>query len=280
MSDTRKIEGAQATIYYEAPAWEGQRTAAVGRFRSESAKAGATLLQQIADEVRGEGYARLLGPMDRNTWHAYRLVSESDGSPAFLMEPTSGPNDREAFAAAGFEVAGRYFSARVPVKAALADARTPDPAIRIEPWDGADPKAYFAEVHALSLNAFRENAFYTPIDRETFLGMYMPFVPMLRRELIFLARDPGGSLVGFLFGLPNYAEGPKPRTAILKTYASVRSGAGRLLAHAFHSSARDLGFETAIHALIREDNASATRSRMLGAEIFRRYELMGARLDC
>lgn len=279
MSETRKIDGAQAVIYRDAPAWEGQRTAAVGKFRCDTPEAGETLLRQIADEIRGEGYARLLGPMDGNTWHAYRLVSESDGSPGFLMEPTSGPHDRDAFTGAGFKVAGRYFSARVPVEAALADAPAPDPAISVESWDGGDPEAYFSEVYALSLNAFRENAFYTPIDRETFLGMYMPFVPMLRRELIFMARDPTGSLVGFLFGIPNYAEGPQSRTAILKTYASTRSGAGRLLAHAIHRSAQDLGFDTVIHALIREDNASATRSRMLGAEVFRRYELLGARLD-
>jgi len=59
----------------------------------------------------------------------------------------------------------------------------------------------------------------------------------------------------------------------------LQKGAGQRLAHAFHSAARDLGYETAIHALIHDDNLSALRSAAEGAEIFRRYGLFGKRLD-
>jgi hypothetical protein len=140
------------------------------------------------------------------------------------------------------------------------------------------PEALFEQVYALSTEAFSRNAFYKPISRDAFLAMYMPLVPMLRKELIFFARRPDGTLAGFLFGVPNYAEGPAPRTAILKTYASLEKGAGRHLSHAFHTAAEAI-YGAAIHALIHDDNLSALRSATEGAHVFRRYGLYGLRLD-
>jgi hypothetical protein len=116
-------------------------------------------------------------------------------------------------------------------------APEPTDSFTIETWDGTGPEALFEQVYALSTEAFSRNAFYKPITRDAFLAMYMPLVPMLKKELIFFARRPDGTLAGFLFGVPNYAEGPAPRTAILKTYASLEKGAGRHLSHAFHTAA-------------------------------------------
>jgi hypothetical protein len=149
----------------------------------------------------------------------------------------------------------------------------------VETWDGTEPEALFGGVHDLCCRAFANNAFFTPIGREEFVAMYMPFVPLMSKELIFFARDPAGALAGLLFGMPNHAEAPAPKSAILKTYASLIPGAGRHLAHAFHTAAKRMGFQKAIHALIHDDNLSAERSDHYGAEIFRRYALMGRRLD-
>ena len=158
------------------------------------------------------------------------------------------------------------------------DAPPPTHDFTVTPWSGTDPEALFGQVHDLSVEAFSRNAFYKPISRQDFLAMYMPVVPLMKRELIFFATTPDGRLVGFLFGIPNYAEGPQTKTAILKTYASLMPGAGRHLAHAFHSSARALGYDTAIHALIHDDNLSALRSAVEDAQVFRRYTLFGLRL--
>jgi hypothetical protein len=104
--------------------------------------------------------------------------------------------------------------------------------------------------------------------------------PMLKRELIFFAHRPDGSLAGFLFGVPNYAEGPgstnrdtqdlceprkrgRPASGIRVSY---HGGGGRI-------------YHTAIHALIHDDNLSALRSATEGAHVFRRYGLFGLRLD-
>lgn len=274
-----RTEGAKLTVYLEGPEWEGVPSATLGDFSCETPEAGREVLRRAIEHIRDAGGDRVIGPMSGDTWHSYRIVSESDGSAAFLMEPTHKPHEAELFRAAGFSVISRYFSARV----ALAQTAKATPAVseafEIEAWDGRNPEALFRQVYALSVEAFSRNAFYKPISESDFLAMYMPVVPMLKRELIFFARRPDGSLAGFLFGIPNYAEGPNPSAAILKTYASLERGAGRHLANHFHKSALQLGFETAIHALIHDDNQSAERSVAEGATVFRRYELLGLRLD-
>lgn len=269
--------GAKLKLYRDAPSWHGLRTAAVGSFSCDSADAGTALLADACNRLAAEGFAAVLGPLDGNTWAKYRLVIESDGSRPFLMEPTSAPHDLDAFTAAGFTEAARYFSARVALADVPPGPSTPE-GITISAWDGTAAEARFTEVHALSCTAFSGNAFYTPVALEPFLAQYMPYVPVLRPELLLFARDTAGDLVGFLFGIPNYGAGNPPDTVVLKTYASLRSGVGGALAARFHDTARALGFATAIHALIHDDNTSAERSRINRASVFRRYALMGRRL--
>jgi hypothetical protein len=279
MQEKIQLDGAKLTLYRDAPAWEGLVTYAVGQFTCATAEAGAALLRHVATLARSEGAQALIGPMDGDTWHSYRLVSESDGSPSFLLEPTSKPQDSAAFTDAGFASISTYFSASV-----LADQVANSPqhvadGLQIAAWDGTEPEALFAQVHTLSCAAFSKNPFYKPIALADFLPMYLPFVPMMKKELVLFARDETGALVGFLFGIPNYAEGPNPKSAILKTYASLKKGAGHALSSRFYASAREMGFTTIIHALMHDDNLSALRSAMNGAQVFRRYALMGRRLD-
>ncbi len=274
-----KTENAKLTVYPNGPEWDGVPAAAFGDFSCETPDAGAEILAEAIEWVRRSGVDRIIGPMSGDTWHKYRFVSESDGSAPFLMEPINKPHEPEVFYSAGFSEISRYFSARVPLVHAAKSAPPPTDAFVIETWDGTEPEKLFRQVFDMSVQAFAGNAFYKPISEADFLAMYMPMVPMIKKELIFFARRPDGTLAGFLFGIPNYAEGPKTKTAILKTYASLERGAGRHLASMFHKSALDLGFDDAIHALIHDDNQSADRSTAEGATVFRRYSLLGLRLD-
>jgi hypothetical protein len=274
-----KGEGAKLTAYLDGPEWEGVPAACLGGFSCKTAEAGREVLDQALGFIRSAGMRRVIGPMDGDTWHSYRFVTQSDGSAPFLLEPVANDIGRGVFEAAGFAQISSYFSARVGLAQAASVAPKPTEDFVIEPWDGTDPEGLFNQVYDLSCTAFAKNAFYTPIAREAFLAMYMPLVPMLKRELIFFARRPDGGLVGFLFGTPNYGEGPEPRSVILKTYASLAHGAGQHLAYAFHKAGQAAGYEVAIHALIHDDNRSALRSAAEGAEVFRSYGLFGLMLD-
>ena len=275
--ETLQDNGSSLSIWRDAPDWDGMRTAAIGKIKFASVDGGCALLALATSKLKEDGYAAVIGPMDGDTWHAYRSVGESDGSPAFLMEPTSGPHDVAALVKAGFEGIGTYVSTRVATQNAVGDKPVPLPGVEIVNWDGESPEAFFTQVYALSVESFAGNAFYKPISQGDFLALYMPYVPFLKRELIFFARS-GGALVGFLFGIPNYADGPETKTAIVKTYASSMRGVGHLLLDGFHRNALALGYDTTIHALIHGDNLSFLRSRMHGGEIFRRYTLFGLTL--
>ena len=273
-----KTEGARVTLYPDGPDWQGAPAATLGNFTSKDTASGAAVLALALDQARALGIRQLIGPMEGDTWHSYRFVTETDGSPPFLLEPANKPHEPGLFTAAGFQPIGSYFSARVALDQTAALPPPAPEGFTITPWSGTDPETLFSQVFDLSVEAFSRNAFYKPIARQDFLAMYMPVVTLMRRELIFFATTPAGRLVGFLFGIPNYAEGPQTKTVILKTYASLMPGAGRHLAHAFHSAARGLGFDSAIHALIHDDNLSALRSAVEGAQVFRRYTLFGLRL--
>ena len=278
IQETLKADGARLTLYWDGPEWEGEATVTVGDVMVSNREAGADLLAQAIEKVRDAGRTWMIGPMAGDTWHGYRFVSESDGSPAFLMEPKDSPEGRAVFHAAGFTEIGRYFSARQ----SLEEIGAPPPeaeGFRIETWDGSNPEALFRQVFELSRQAFEKNAFYKPITAEDFLAMYMPIVPMLKKDLIFFARRPEGELAGFLFAIPDYAQGPESDTVILKTYASLVRGAGRALVHACQESAKSLGYKDLIHALIHDANQSAERSEREGGKVFRRYELLGLRLN-
>jgi hypothetical protein len=276
--ETLMLDGASCRVYRDAPSWEGLRTAAIGNFRCDNAATGEALLGQIAVSLRSEGYEALLGPMDGDTWHSYRVIVESDGSPPYAMEPVSGPCDLAAFQVAGFTAVSSYVSSR----AALADAIGPGaavtiPGVTVTPWDGRGPDLLIGKLFDLSAASFAGKSFFKPIAKAEFLKLYEPVLPAIDPRLVFFARGESG-LVGFLFGLPNRLEGPHPKTAILKTYAGAIPGAGHMLADAFHRAARELGFVDVIHALMHVDNVSLERSRQHTGAIFRRYALMARRL--
>jgi hypothetical protein len=277
MTDAISLPGASLRIFREAPALEGKRTAAMGQFTCETAEAGARAIREAMALLRAEGFGAVLGPMDGSTWAKHRLVTESDGRPSFLMEPTNPLHYVAAFEASGLGVVSRYVSAVRPASVP-ASAGAAVGGMRIRDFDPQRAEAELGRIHALSLEAFTSNHFYQPISREDFLASYRPVLSAIDPELVLLLDDDAGKLRGFLFALPNLAEGPSTRTVILKTYASRVKGGGSMLANAFHSRAQAKGFAEVIHALMHESNLSATHSDRTGGKIFRRYALWGGLL--
>ena len=279
-TDPELIEtsGAKATLYRDAPGWEDAKTAAFGGFSCDSAAAGTELIETLAARLKAEGFGALIGPMDGDTWHTYRVVTESDGSAPFLLEPVSGPHDLEALTGAGLQPVSEYTSARAELARAIADTRPQVDGVTVTPWDGQNAEGFLGHLFDMSSAAFSGNRFFKPITREELLNLYRPVVPMVDPRHVLFAHAGDGRLVGFLFGIPNRAEGDAPNSIILKTYASGMRGVGHLLADTFHRNALDMGFVHVIHALMHVDNVSSDRSRRYAGEVFRRYALMGRRL--
>lgn len=280
MSDPElmSIPGARAACYREAPTWGGMRTAAIGNIEFESADAGVALLRSIGQTLKQEGFEAVLGPMDGDTWHRYRVVTETDGSAPFALEPRSAPFDHEALVAAGFEPVSSYVSARAKLADTIAGEPFAIAGIKVSEWDGQGAEQLIGKLFEMSGSAFSSNHFFKPIGLDAFLDLYRPLLPMLDpRHILFARAEATGQLVGFLFGLPDRLAGERP-AAILKTYASGMRGVGRLLADTYHRRTLDMGYEDVIHALMHESNVSRERSERHSATVFRRYSLMGRHL--
>jgi hypothetical protein len=277
--ERRERNGAACTIFRDGPLWDGHASATIGQFSCPDAVSGAALLSDAVEALRSEGYRSVIGPMDGDTWHSYRLISTSDGSPPFLMEPRSGTHDLEAFSGAGFEAISTYVSARATLEDAIGNgAPIAIDGLTIRSWDGTDAEGLIRKLFAMSAASFAGNAFFKPIAEEAFLALYRPLMAAVDPRFVLFAFTSDGAIAGFLFGMPNHLEGPRPSRIILKTYASRVRGTGRMLADTFHRTARNQGFSHVIHALMHDDNISNESSRRFNATVFRRYALMGRKL--
>lgn len=274
---TIETAGARCTLYRDAPSWNGARTAAVGAFSCEGVEPGCALLEATAEMLASEGFDAVVGPMDGDTWHKYRVVSETDGSSPYFLEPVSGPHDLAAFHSAGFTPVSSYVSARAKIDDAIGERAKHVPGITIKAWDGKNAGVLIGGLFELSRQAFTKNAFYRPIEREAFLKLYEPILPVIDPRLVLFAYAQD-LIAGYLFAVPDYLQGPKPTTVVLKTYASSVRGAGHMLVDTAHRSYRDLGYTDVVHALMHVDNQSRDRSARHAGRVFRRYDLMGLKL--
>ncbi len=272
MSYDFEHDGARCRIWPDGPAWNGSPAAAIGRLEFLDAASGTALLRAACAELGRP----VLAPMDGDTWHPYRAVTESDGSPPYMLEPVSGPHDAAALAAAGFARVADYVSSRALVPRPGTPAPLV-PGISVVPWDGTGAEPMLDRLFALSGASFADKRFFKPIGRDAFLDLYRPLLPLIDPRLVLFAMSDRDDLAGFLFGIPDRLQGASPNTAILKTYAGARSGVGHLLAHAFHETARELGYAHVVHALMHVDNVSLERSAQHAGRVFRRYSLFGRR---
>ena len=252
------------------PRYAGLETACIGEFRCNDADAGREILVRARSRLAKLGFEYAIGPMDGDTWHAYRLVVDGDGSAPFPLEPVNPGFYVDAFT--GFEVVARYTSARTgawrPRDLTAYEKRVSDAGIRVRTFDRRRAEQELLAIYRLSLAAFAGNFLYTPIGETAFMDLYRPLVERVDPRLILMAEDD--SLQAFVFALP-YAQ-----SAIVKTYASLRPGLGAYLIERFQTGAA-AGYQSIVHALMHEHNISRNASRK-SAHTFRRYALFGTRL--
>jgi hypothetical protein len=270
-----------------------ERIGVIGQYSAESADAGARVLNDACAQLAAHGCTMAVGPMDGNTWRSYRLVIERGSEPPFFLEPDTPDAWVSHFTSAGFETLATYSSAlardlrqRDPRLDALA-SRLAARDVTIRPLDLTHADDDLRRIYALSLDAFKGNFLYTPLDEAEFMEQNRRLLPAVRPELVLLAEQRShdhAELVGFLFAVPDLLQqkrGQTPDTIIIKTVA-VRAGLGHaglgsLLVAEVQQRAAALGYTRAVHALMHEQNVSRNISRRY-AETIRRYALFAKRL--
>jgi len=234
------------------------------------------LLREAAAWLRAQGATQVVGPMDGDTWHRYRVNAGPFEEPAFLLEPV---NPRYYAALwSPFEIVERYSSKRVrdvaPLAAQLAPMheRAIQRGYRLRPFDVARLREELALVWQLSLEIFRGNAFYFDIPLDEFLKLYAGIERLLVPELVLFAETAEGEPAGFLFAYPDSAAGAVDYKTIGVVPAHRRGYLGWALLHRAYASALAMDRPIANHCLMHENNASQSMDAGHGVT-FREYYL-------
>jgi GNAT superfamily N-acetyltransferase len=263
------------------------RTGIIGHYEARDEAAGVTLLRESLARLLEAGAERVVGPMDGTTWDRYRLAlpSPAGNRPPFLTEPVNPYEYPRHFEAAGMDVVEWYVSQIVEDLGALAE-RTRAPAGSLEErgvrLETLDPDAFDAaldELYRVSIDAFADNPYFSPISFDRFRALYAPMKNMLDPDLVLVARGADGEALGFTLSFPDLLDpAGRPTRVVVKTLAVAPAGRGMglgsLLVHETHRRAAERGYNAAIHALMHVGNDSLKISSH-GGRVFRHYALYG-----
>ncbi len=264
-------------------------------------EATSRLFRQAVGWLRETGAGEILGPMDGDTWHRYRLNAGPFDGPPFLLEPWNPPYYESLWEAAGFRVLESYFSTRVDAAAVVAALEPKHRAAlaagyRLRRLDMGRFEDELRRLYRLSTVIFAGNFLYTEIPEREFLALYAGSRPILDPDLVWFASTAQGEDVGFLFAYPDRfravaaMRGRRHLLARLrfllhrdevdavdfKTLGVLpghrRAGLAAALMYQGHRVALEKGYRTANHCLFREGNPSGEMDGGAG-RLLRRYHL-------
>jgi GNAT superfamily N-acetyltransferase len=275
---------------HNTPEIAGQTNGIIGHWADNSTDAAMSMLEHACSLLEHLGCTDAIGPMNGNTWRSYRFATMNDAHPPFFIEPTNPQSWPEHFMESGFKPIANY-SSGLTKELTWADPRLARVEKRLSA-DGIvlrtlDKKRFddeLSRIYKLSLESFRQNFLYTPIDEAEFVGMYQQVIAYIDPDMVLLAED-AGETVGFLFAVPDIAQkvrGEIIDTIIIKTVAVKPgrryAGLGALLVEKCMHAAATAGYVSAIHALMHDANHSRNISGHT-AKTIRQYTLFAKALS-
>ncbi len=288
--DSQHCPQARCSIWWRSvPQLKMETLGIIGHYAAMSQEASDALLEQIFTDLKQRGCTLAVGPMNGNTWRSYRFVSESNGEPSFVLEPSNSIEWPGYWQHAGFQPLATYSSGLV-TDLTQRDARMPrvekrmhDNGITLRPLDVDDFEQELKRIFSVCLISFRKNYLYTPLDEQEFVQQYSQVKSLVHPELTIIA-EHADEPIGFLFAIPNINEqqrGELLQTVIIKTVAvlpgSRYAGLGALMVDKVHQQAHKMGMKRIIHALMHDTNHSRNISGHY-ASTMRRYSLYSRRL--
>ena len=264
---------------------KGVRAGAIGHFEACNEDSAKIVLMEACSKLQAEGAAYVIGPIDGSTWNSYRLVTHSDGSMPFLMEPKYKPGYSQWLENIGFRPTYQYFSTKETIEGVVEEttkanqneinqSKLEQSELELNELDQSiNEKQGLLEIktikltqleealdkiYEISIQSFKSNLFYKSIEREAFKAMYRGYQQFLVEELVLIA-EKAGRPVGFIFAVPNYSDQTR-RSVIIKTIAVLpeyqQEGIGKKLYQEITNKALNLGFTEFITALIYKGNHS------------------------
>ena len=229
--------------------------------------------------LQSQGCTRVWGPMEGCSWFTYRACLGPLERPPFLMEPQA---DGKPWLAAGYKSIASYTSTLQSHGSALERLdkhrrRAAELGFRFRSMSEKTMAQDLVACHRISHGAFSSALGYAPLPQDAFVAMYTPLLKSAPKELVLIAENDSGEIVGFCLGFPEMCA-PKRKEMVVKSLAvdPLAQGAslGSALVAEVHARALAMGLDGGgIHALMRADSHSQNITARGGAEVFRRYAL-------
>ncbi len=246
----------------------GSTTGAIGHYAATDAEYGEAVLQHACRELKNRRCDIAVGPLDGNTWRRYRFITERGRAKPFFLEPDNPDEWPLHFGNRGFSVLAHYVSEinpdmanRQPELGSLR-AKFASLGVQIEPVDIEYPVDDMAGIYRVVCESFRNAFLYTPLDIDSYCYIYEPLLMQVDPGLMLVARHDD-EVVGFILAPPDFMQLSYQKSMdaiVLKTVAVLPrkeySGLGRVLIVDLLANAIDMGFTTAISALMQTENRS------------------------
>jgi len=235
----------------------------IGCFEMTDKESGKRALDAYIQQLKDAGHKQIIAPINGDTWNQYRLVSWSNGDPAFPLEPQNPLWYNEVYQEAGFKPLMKYRSD----KFTIGDIKPIENAdLHIRDFQDGDLKI----IHNLSSQGFEGNFLYNEINFEEFSKLYQPILPMIDKELVVIA-EKNGEPIGFMFTFIANGMQILKSMAVLPEFRS--GGIGLKLVNHVLVAAQKKGAKTAIAALMSDGNNSNKISSKYNGEKIREYTL-------
>jgi len=238
----------------------------LGSFTADDDEASATrVLREGATWLRAHGARKVIGPVDRTTWHSYRFVDESTEPGRFRGEPSHPAYYPRLWRAAGARRCARYGSYWMKDPAAVrARMMSRARGVTVERTD--DLKT----IHEIAMRGFADAYLFAPISYQEFATLYAG----AGDALAYLAIVDGAP-VGFFYTFE--ASLDRGRVGVCKTIAVLPEARDRGAYHAlFARGIGDLlerGCSHLLCALIHDDGAPRAMGWSIPEQLFRSYVL-------
>jgi predicted N-acetyltransferase YhbS len=289
LDDNQQIRARCSVWWRDTASVDGEKTGAIGHYAATEERFGAAVLEHACRELGSRQCKVAVGPLDGNTWRRYRFVTERGSAKPFFLEPDNPDTYPIHFERSGFRTLATYVSEinpamaiRQPELGSLRD-KIASLGIHIRPLYAEDPVDDLDGIYDVVRESFQSSFLYTPLDRESYRSMYIPLLKAVDPRLMLVA-EQDGEIVGFVFAPPDVLQKTYQDSVdaiVIKTIAirprQELSGLGRVLIVDMLKNAIDMGFTTAISALMHTGNRSQEISSRCAGPM-RGYALFGREL--
>jgi GNAT superfamily N-acetyltransferase len=244
---------------------------------------GVDVLRAAEAWIAEQGAGTAEGPAFLTSWFPHCATLGPYEQPPLSLEPTE---RGERWVEAGYRPVADYVSilaAHDPqIKAATERAGALgsrgwriDP-LETGPTSTVTPEVFEAAVgvvHDVASRAYADVPGYLPISARSVADFYRPYASVLDPRLALVARDPAGTIVGFVLGVPDMAQPQRKWFQVLAMAVVPEqrgSGVATWMVGAVHRAALRAGYVAGVHAMVRVGAGVEDRTWFRG-DVIRRY---------